>query len=254
MVRAAGIAPIVDMLGHCLTYGLAGLCFTFTYRPEDYPDTASLILRDAAILMAIGTLLFGGSERRRQLLAVALLAIASYGMIAAGRSPLLRGQLELAGTQWRYHYSATAGLTVALCVLVAPIGRLVPARVQSALLALFLVTCVGVYAACAHRIVHFDESRRDAEAALTAIRSQIRMAAPGQRVYIQNRPFGAIGPMVTAGEFPGWAALFVIYFPDRVVDGHEVTFVAGNRESIVATRGRGRIAALLVAPEALRGS
>ena len=89
----------------------------------------------------------------------------------------------------------------------------------------------------------------EATAALAAMRSQIEAAAPGSDVYLQNRDLQAAGPMfVPRREFPGWAGLFVIFFPSNVVSGRRVYFVEPDevqREQL--TRGR-RAASLFVAP------
>jgi hypothetical protein len=81
------------------------------------------------------------------------------------------------------------------------------------------------------------------------MRSQIEAAAPGSDVYLLNHDLQAVGPMfIPRREFPGWAGLFVIFFPSNVVSGRRVYFVEPDdvlREQLAHGR---RAASLFVAP------
>ena len=74
----------------------------------------------------------------------------------------------------------------------------------------------------------------------------------GDSVCISNRPFGALvfGGMGGPEAFPGWAAAFVVAFPENVVDGKHVYFVEEDPEvrAFAAARTGHRIASLLTAP------
>ena len=59
---------------------------------------------------------------------------------------------------------------------------------------------------------------------------------------IENRPFG---PAAVPWLFPGWAGLFVIEFPDDIVDGRSVRFQASDADWRLAQSRGGRIAALV---------
>jgi hypothetical protein len=48
--------------------------------------------------------------------------------------------------------------------------------------------------------------------------------------------------------FPGWAAAFVIYYPENVVLGHRVTFTERNAQVIEVLKDGKRTAGLLVPP------
>jgi hypothetical protein len=54
--------------------------------------------------------------------------------------------------------------------------------------------------------------------------------------------------LVTPDAFPGWAAAFVIFFPDDTVEGRRVHFVVSTPEELAAARDGRRMADLLVAP------
>ena len=96
-------------------------------------------------------------------------------------------------------------------------------------------------------IVHYDWARQETETTVAAIRTAIDSAAPGADVYIENRPFAAIGGMLQRrlDLFPGWAGVFVIFFPENVVDGRRVRFISAP-EVVAATHHGVRTATLLV--------
>jgi hypothetical protein len=96
-------------------------------------------------------------------------------------------------------------------------------------------------------IDNHDGARRETAHILEQIRLAVAEVPPNRDVYIENRPFRAMGPIfIHANAFPGWAGVFVIFFPDNVVDGRRVRFVEPRRRYFgVAKLGR-RSATLLV--------
>jgi hypothetical protein len=73
-------------------------------------------------------------------------------------------------------------------------------------------------------------------------------------VYIPNKLFLSVGPMIAADPvtFPGWAAIFTIFFPSNVVDGKRVHFIVNHPEAVAAAmRGR-RTAELVIGPDQVR--
>ena len=72
-------------------------------------------------------------------------------------------------------------------------------------------------------------------------------APPGGDVYIDNHPFRAMGPIfVHSAAFPGSAAVFVIFFPDNVVEGRPVHFVEPDQRYFAPALSGRRSATLLV--------
>jgi hypothetical protein len=89
------------------------------------------------------------------------------------------------------------------------------------------------------------ESRQATEFAVNWIRAGLAKTPPGEVTYLYNRPFEAVPPAVlTPAEFPGWAAIYVIFFPND--DDKPIRFVqTGNHVIEAARRGR-RSASLLI--------
>jgi hypothetical protein len=79
------------------------------------------------------------------------------------------------------------------------------------------------------------------------MRKQIASAKPGAVVYIPNERFKSVGPMLYGAvkRFPGWVGLFVIYFPDDVVDGHRVYFLETDPTVIAGASDSRRASGLL---------
>ena len=88
-------------------------------------------------------------------------------------------------------------------------------------------------------------ARAETIATLAAIRRTAAEARPGEVVRIPNRPFGSL---TLPTQFPGWAGLFVIHFPDGVVDGRPVRFVV-SPEDWTRIQARGGRIARVVEPE-----
>src|SRR5262249_1237703 len=90
----------------------------------------------------------------------------------------------------------------------------------------------------------------DARAGTREVVSSIWLAGaavpPGGTVHIEKRHFvpGPFAPTL----FPGWAAVFVIFFPDNVVDGRRVYFVERNPAVLAELCPGRRTTSLLVAP------
>jgi len=62
---------------------------------------------------------------------------------------------------------------------------------------------------------------------------------------VPNRVFPPVGMHVF---FPGWAALFTIYYPRDVVDGRRVFFIEPNSMALEFARKGWRSRTLLVPP------
>jgi hypothetical protein len=72
-------------------------------------------------------------------------------------------------------------------------------------------------------------------------------------VYIQNRPFAEIhSGLVKMTIFPGWAAVFVVFYPENRVDGRRVLFVE-RRPEVIAAHSKGLRTAGLLVPPRFRG-
>ena len=182
--------------------------------------------------------------------------LAVYAMIAVARGNLypLAGWWVTPfnlGAEKRYHYVALIPLLLASCLALSSLAERWPLRVRTRN-ALLVALLAGV--AIGQQLSGWkldqatsERARRRTERALNQIRGEIAAAPPGQDVRLRARTFPPVGPLVEATQFPGWTALFAIFFPDDVVEGRRVRFVSSDPAVLAAARGGRRSASLLVA-------
>jgi hypothetical protein len=234
-----------------MAYGIMSLCLSFAFQPDYYSDPASYAVVGALVLCAVLLARRASPDMRRALAASALLAVACYGIIVAGRVVFFASYSSATlAMQPRYHYAGLLPLTLVLCLLLAQIGSLLrlPAWAGSALVLLWLALLTAAYVRSDFAIDHHAEAKTQTERVLGVIRARIAARPPGSEVFIENRGFAAFPGGVPRPLFPGWASVFVIYYPDEVVDGRRVRFVDRDLGVIVASaRGR-RSKGLLVLP------
>ncbi len=195
----------------------------------------------------------GTASARRAMAAFALLAAATYAVIAAGRLTFYPEFKRLLVSTGRYHYAGPFAMTVVLCLALAEseLGRSAGAWVRNMALMLGVTVTTAALILVRPPYLHFLWELRYTNLTLNGMQGLIRAASPGSDVYIENEPFHGVGPFALGNPrmYPGLAALFVVYYPSNVVDGHRVFFVepdAGVRD--VARRGM-RSQTLLVAPD-----
>jgi hypothetical protein len=201
---------------------------------------AALALYGAALVAVLAR---GTAALRRYLVATLLVGVACYAVIAAGRVVYFNNLSALLLQATRYHYLASLPFAVGLCLVLSqlqawrPLGRSTANAIVAAWIA---ATAIGFFAA-GRRIDNHDTERRLASEAVARIQSQIDAAAPGQDVFIENRPFTGVGPFLIKNPkvYPGLAALFVVFFPDNTVDGRRIFFVVPD-DSVRAAAARGR--------------
>jgi len=216
------------------------------------PDMLIVFTMTVALL-AIGV---GSARVRRHLTAWLLIALAGYGVVAVGRAALFSQWgmdfSMMARQQLRYQYLPQLGLVGAVAVATSSIVRL-PVRMRHIVRAILVFWCVGIGVANASQGWVVPAAREFAPqiaADVERMHSMIR-ALPGHSVCLWNRPV-PLGYLLEAHPetFPRLAALFVLTFPDNVVDGKRVYFVEPDPNVVaLATQRRGtRIESLLVAP------
>ncbi len=234
-----------------LAYGITGLVSGFLFGPWLPPTLWDVVL--AAFMIATVLAFRAGSpEVRRQLGACALLVLSSYGIVAAGRGmALYRVPVDSFIALTRYHHVALIPLTIILCLSLSQLGTMRPisARARALLLSGWLALTLAAYVVAGPKIEHWIKSRLETEKTVASIRASIDATPPGEAVYIRNRPFPPAPPVIVPYvQFPGWAAVYVIFYPGETVDGRPVYFIeadAPTREA--AKRGR-RTRDLLVPP------
>jgi len=194
-------------------------------------------------------LVYGSTSERRLILAGVALAGACYVAFAGGRAPYYAKGVPF-GHEARYQYTATVGLALATTAVLTWAG----ARLRFAARPIigFLLAFATLLVACVIRfrppINDHVEERRETASVIAAIRAEIAKAPRGADVDIENRRFTAVGPVLAnlaMPTFPGWAAVFAIFFPDDTVDGRRVHFVTDAPIVRAGRQGR-RSATLLV--------
>lgn len=244
------------MTGFLFSYGLTSLLLGFFLQVGKFPVTAAWIA--TAMFTAAVTITFvrTSASARRQLLALTLLALSCYAIIALGRSPFFQAaNLTTAAAQPRYHYVAPLILAVMLGMVVADWCRWLRLRstARSGLLLIWIALAAASFRQARPFIDPFLRARNETSIVLSTVRSQVAAAPPGADVYIPNRPFRSIGPMVVLNQvgFPGWAAVYTIFFPTNVVDGRHIYFVVEDSTVVgVARKGRRTADLIVLAGEA----
>ncbi len=196
-------------------------------------------------LLLVTAAIRGRADDRRRLAAVAFLVVVAYATVAAGRTAVLRSTsfpLEVAATWVRYHYFPLALLVLLACLALGVLARGAAARVVHGGLIAWTIGRLVVLLVHPYAMPHNDAERTASETALARMRTLVAATPPGEVARIDNRPFP---PMSLHALFPGWAALFAVYFPDDTVDGRLVRFAVSPGTMAVAERRGGRFLALV---------
>jgi hypothetical protein len=249
-------APVLLAL---LGYGLTSVHFGFLAPDLAPPGSGWWAIVTVYAVAAVGVVIRGPSGVRRSLLACLTLAVAAYAVVAVGRAtvniapgPLLPTTVA---SRARYHYAGTIPLTLACCVIAGSLARSLPlgARGRDGLVAALIALVAAAFVRAPWQIDHWDESRRVTGEVLQTIRSKARVQAADRPVMIDNGYFPPAGLQLPTA-FPGWAAVFVIFFPENRLDGRPVYFVDPRPDVLAGARKGKRSAQLLVPPPRPRGA
>jgi hypothetical protein len=218
----------------------------------DWPLGFTYTLATAAAAVWVVGLAKASPAARQRILGCTLLGIACYGAVAFGLAGRIVFFPFVSVDAPRYHYAGSAGLAVAIS-LAGHAAWTWPTsgKVANGLLGGLLFCIVVAQGLFADPIDHHDDSRRRAEFVVGRIKAAIARTPRQRDTYIVNRFFPGIGPLLLAATelFPGWAGVFVIYFPDNVVDGRRVFFVTDDEKALAAAARGKRTAGLLIDQE-----
>jgi len=246
------LAPFLSLIGVSLS-ALAGAFASipplFPTSREAFWTTPSLgVALAAALLVVVGTAL-AGPERRRWLLALALLAGAAYGAVALGRvtNQAIFGlsSADVAQTP-RYHYAGSTPLALMLTLAAATVARrwrLRPAA-KDACCAAAVVAWLVAFAASDWHMDLRAAARRETEAVRREAVMRARGAPAGATVAIADRRFNPMG-IWRAGYTS--AGVFTLFHPSDALDGRRVRYLPNARWS-PATPPAGSLLARLLAP------
>lgn len=242
------LPAVLAFLGGLFAFGAAALGFDFVGAHVHFPPSMGLLGGAVLLGTVLAGLVCGTPPTRRRILSLALLAVAAYGTIAAGRAILFTAThtpLWVAVMSSRYQYLGLSVVTLVVCTALAQVAALgaTANRVVLATTAAWMVVRIAVLLVRPFPIDHWDSERAETMAMLSSVRRQIASTPPGQVVMIENQPFGLSRGF--ASVFPGWAGMFVVFFPDNTVDGHPVRFLVSEDDWQRAQARDGRIAALV---------
>jgi len=241
---------VFTFLLELIRYGAAAPLGVFLNRFVHLSDAVAAV--SIVYLCAVAVAFLCGSPRTRRQLAVCLLLYLScYAMIAIGRvAYFAQGGKALVETL-RYHYAGPIFPIMALCIMLAELDQRLrlPGSAKTALLLVLLTVILGNQIE-EKRGKEQLAARAETAQTLRSIRWRIDNTPPNQDVYIENRRFAALGPLNIDEWVPGWAAVFIIFFPENTVDGKRVYFVESNPKVVQAAQRGKRSRTLLVAPNA----
>ncbi len=217
-----------------------------------FPAIPGVLVVAAAAIVGIWCLRSGRPSARRIFAAALLLTAGCYGSIAAGRLYFLFWGFPRAVSQLRYQYAGVATLAFGLAAVIMALGTALPraALRRAPLLAAFLAGWLVVVWVYPPTIDHHDQSRRDTFFAMAWMRNLAKQVPIGETVYIANRHFQGVTPfMFTMRDFPGWAGLFSILFPDPYIEGRRAVFIEPDPAVRAQFRDAHRLAGALIAPD-----
>lgn len=249
----ASTKPLM-MTAYLFLHGLTALLLGFWEASVPRSGTATLLVVAPFLIALAITWLRYSSPLRGRLAAFLIAAGACYAIIAAGRSQFYDPTGVAAGAaEPRYHYVATLPLAVVLALILISVGQGLFRHPGASWLFLLggLTLAVFPYSRQRTFINSYPAARKEVEAVKNAVQAQVMAAPPGGDVYIRNRPFRAVGFMYVDNQvaFPGWAAVFTIFFPSNVVDGRRVYFTVEDFfVASMAKKGR-RTADLIILTE-----
>ena len=252
-------AHVAQKPGELVTYGIGLVAYgidRLLLGPvplAPFPALAGSAVAGAAAILALWILWYGPPTARRLLCAAALLTGACYGSIAGGRSFFVSvfGYAQ-AVAQLRYHYVGIVTLALGVAAGALTLATALPALAarRVSLLAAFLAAWLTGVWVFQPRIDHHDQARTETMFLLAWMRSLAHQVPPGEDVYFVNRAFAGVSPLFfTRREFPGWAGVFSIYFPDPHIDGRRALFIEPDASVRAAHRNARRLIGALVAPE-----
>ena len=252
-VAPAMVAPLVGV-------GVSGTILGYLFDPQRYPD-----LRDWAAIVAFATGLAliawrATWPRRRQALAMVVLALGVYSVIAIGRAALLivfQASLTWGASAARYHYIATIPIVVLLCDILQEAGRIgwLSALPRRLLLAAGLGMLGASYAGSRFQIDDHPGARRYVTRTAQEIADAVAAAPLGTTVYLENGPPNREIGFQLEKKFPGRAGVFLLLSPSGdLLDGRHVRFIERDPEIVKFWHAQPteRLATLLVTPEEAR--
>jgi hypothetical protein len=234
-------APV--MFGYLLSAGASNLLVGFAAPLAGFPSVTTTLATLVFAVVIVVAFVRASKRERLRLLGLFVFAAGCYGVIAAGRATVLPvPHVAMSAAVPRYHYVGMLPLAIlSSCAL----GRLTAGRygtrVQYGLLLIAVALAIIFHTMGPAFIDPHLAARKETMEVVDQIRTEIEKAPPGSEARIENRPLSSGGLPLRdfRSGFPGWAGIFVLFFPDNVVDGKRVRFVVHD-ESLVSTIYKGK--------------
>lgn len=241
------------MVAYLASCGLGSIVIGFFGTVDAFPPSAWII---SGVFAGAVAMTFVGSDARvrRALLACAVLAFGCYGIIAQGRAQFFQAETLAAGAaQARYHYVATLPFAAMLGLVLAQGARWLRlrSRAQVILLIGWLAIAGFSYRTAEPFLDLFPTARKETLIVINTVLKKVGQAWKVRDVFMRNYPFRAIGPLYVLNQvaFPGWAAVYTIFFPSNTIAGKHVFFV-DNNPVVAAAAKKGRRTADLIISDA----
>jgi hypothetical protein len=241
------LPEVVALTSHLLVFGSCTLLLGFLGLDTDYPSWIAGCAAGGVAVVLVAAWRTSDAAHRRQLATLGLLTLAAYGTVAAGRATIIdffRLPVTSSAAWPRYHYLPLALLSILLCTGLSALRARsrIAGRTVYAVAALWTVARITLVVARPYPIDHHDTARVDTERVLRSVHDAVAATPPGGTAVIENQRFA---PFSLPGTLPGWAGVFVVFFPDNTVDGRPVRFVVGETDWQLARARGGRIAGLV---------
>ncbi len=211
----------------------------------------------AGFALGLGLIAWRGNVgSRRAMVAMAVLTVVIYAVIAAGRAELyvmFSADLAEAAKAPRYHYLGTIPIAVLLSLILGHLSRERWIAAVPGPLALIagLGVLVAGYELSGFRVDSHAATRAEFARMAAEIEQAVATVPPGAVVRIDNlQVTGAFGPWLEVA-FPGRAAIFLLISTSDELDGRRVRFVEPKANVLDYWRAHahGRLATLLEPPE-----
>lgn len=212
------------------------------------------------LFLVVWTYLKGSTKLRYRLLSFLVLLISIYGFISLGRAVYyfhLGHAIEKAILiSPRWYYIGTMLVTIILCLLLEryPLRQLSKMKyikiLPFILLAIMIVPAIQIaYSSIIFRASQIQHLEYDM--VLSEINRKIERQGAGQNVYIPNYRLKNIFVPSEFKNFPGAAALYIMSYPENIVNGRRVYFVEPDHDIVTNLRKQKsiRISGVLVKPD-----
>jgi hypothetical protein len=241
----------LDFVAGLVRYALGSLCLGFFGAAFPYPGTTRSVAVGLCAVLGLLAFVTMGPQLRRRVLAVSLVALLAYLLVAAGRAPFLhmaRFTVTKSAMIPRYHYFPTLGLVIGAALSTwALVPHALHRRRWIGVVA--VATWVGVSGVgfFRHRptIDPHEAARRETFTEVQRLRDAVATAAAGSVVVIPNRPFGPAARVPC--DVAGTAGLYLMMSGGRdSFDGRGLRFSVPQSVANGARIAGGRVSSLLV--------